>query len=229
HFLALRHPGMLSVWNLQTSEQCLTRSGTNLTFAFHPREDTIVIQETPYETAWFDLHSGSELRRWAAPLPRLNGGRAGWHTLAFSPDGRLLAGVAVGTLLAEFMNPATGQQLRVITNSARPDAISWSTDGDSVAVATADSRVTLWNPGTGRLQWRSPAMIAPARSLAFHPHRDWLAAGCQDGKVRFIDTQQQRFVFEYPAESRRIAFSPHGVRLGPVWSEGQPGWLQTHR
>jgi WD40 repeat protein len=219
----------LTVWDCENGQKCLSRAGADLTFAFHPREDAIVIEESPYTTVRYALPSGEEQVRWTAPEPRLYGGRAGWHTLAFSPNGRLLAGVAVGTLLLEFMDPNTGEQLRLITNSARPDAISWNGTGSSLAVATADNRVSIWNPTTGALRWSAPPMIAAAHTLAFHPHRDWLAAGCLDGKVRFIDTYQQRFVFEYPAESRRIAFSPHGTRLGPVWSEGQVGWLQINR
>ncbi len=229
HFLALRHPGTLTVWELETGRLCLAFPGTNLTFAFHTREDALVIQDAPYCAIWFDLPSGTERFRWTAPPPRMNGSRAGWQILAFSPDGRLLAGAAGGTRLAEFIDPHTGVQLRLITNSSITVAMTWKSTGSSLAVATLDGKISLWNPRNGDLQWSSPAMIAPARSLAFHPHRDWLAAACRDGKVRFIDTHQQRFIFEYPAENRRIAFSPHGTRLGPVWSQEQLGWLETRR
>jgi WD40 repeat protein len=227
-FLVLRRPGTVDVWDLKTGQQCLTRS-RSITFAFHPREDAILIQESLNEAVLWGLPSGEERLRWTAPFPRLSGRRTGWQTLAFSPDGRMLAGASRGSVLIEIMNPNTGEQLRVMTNGSRTVAMSWSTDSDSLAVATADSRVLIWKPATGALEWSSPAMIAPAHSLAFHPHRDWLAAACQDGKLRFIDTYQQRFVFEYPGESRHIAFSPHGTRLGPVWSQGEMGWLETHR
>jgi WD40 repeat protein len=231
-FLALHHGNLLSVWDLKdlkAGRQCLSRPGTNLTIAFHPREDSMVIEPTPYEALWLDLPSGNERLGWKALETRLRGGQAGWNALAFSPDGRLLAGVGAGTRLIEFLDPLTGEQVRVTTNSAGPTAIRWNADDNSFAVATDDGRVTLWDPRTGTMRWSSPPMVAPAHSLAFHPHRDWLAAGCKDGKVRFIDTHQQRFVLEYPAESRHIAFSPHGLRLGPAWSEGQLGWLETHR
>jgi WD40 repeat protein len=228
-FLALRHTNRLSVWDLKTGQRCLVRTGSNTTFAFHPRENTIVIQESPNEAVWLDLPSGEERRRWSAPMPRAGGRPAGWHTLLFSPDGRRLAGASENSPLVELMNPATGEQTFVFTNTGPATALNWSTEGDLLAVATEDGRVRLWDPATGALQWSSPLMIARARSLAFHPHRDWLAAGCEDGQVRFIDTHQQRFVFEYPAESRRLAFSPHGIRLGPVWSQGQLGWLETRR
>jgi eukaryotic-like serine/threonine-protein kinase len=228
-FLALRHGQALSVWDLKSGERCFTRSGTNLTFAFHPREDVIAIEENPYEVVWLELPSGDERLRWKAPEARLRGSRAGWHTLAFSPNGQVLAGLAGNTRLLEFVDAITGEQVRLITNGSAPVAISWSPSGNAFAIATDDGRVTIWHPGTGALQWSSPAMIASAYSLAFHPHRDWLAAACRDGKVRFIDTYQQRFVLEFAAESRRVAFSPHGTRLGPVWSEGQLGWLESRR
>ena len=228
-FLALRHPGTLTVWEVQSGQQCLAFPGTNLTFAFHPRENALVIEEAPYSAVWLDLPSGQERFHWTAPPQRLRGSRAGWQILAFSPDGRLLAGAAGNTRLLELVNPETGQQVGLITNSHQAVAMTWKSGGDSLAVATADGKVSIWNPRSGVLQWSSPAMIAEARSLAFHPHRDWLVAACRDGKLRFIDTFQQRFVFEYETENRRIAFSPHGTRLGPVWSQGQMGWLGTSR
>jgi WD40 repeat protein len=220
---------MLNVWDLRAGRQCLTRSGTNIAFAFHPREEVIVIQEAPNETVWLDLPSGTERLRWTAPFPRPSGHRTGWHTLAFSPNGRLLAGASAGMSSVELMKADTGEQLRVLTNNSRTVAMCWSPDGTSLAISTTDSRVLIWNAATGALEWSSPTMIASAQSLAFHPYRDWLAAGCYDGKVRFIDTHQQRFIFEFPGESRRLDFSPHGIRLGPVWSQGQLGCLETHR
>jgi eukaryotic-like serine/threonine-protein kinase len=229
YFLALRHPGMVSIWDLRSGKRSLVRAGTNLTFAFHPIENAIVIQESPNEAVWLDLPSGTNRFRWTAPLPRPAGRSNGWQLLNFSPDGRTLAASAANSFLVEFMNPTNGEIFRVITNNSRTVAMSWSRDSDSFAVATADSRVLVWDPATGRLEWTSPTMIGPAHSLAFHPYQDWLVAGCRDGKVRFIDTHQQRFVFEYSGESRQIGFSPYGVRLGPVWSDGQFGFLEIHQ
>ena len=228
-FLAVRHPARLSVWELKTGRQCLSRIGTNIVFAFHPREDVIVIQETPNEAVWLDLPSGVEQFRWTAALPRPSGHRTGWHTLSFSPDGRLLAGASGGLVAVELMDPRTGEQFRVVTNSSRIITMCWSPDSDSLAISSRDSKVMIWNADSGGLEWAVPAMVSPAQSLAFHPYRDWLVAGCYDGKVRFFDTHQQRLVFETAGASRRLAFSPHGTRLGPVWSQGQLGWLETHR
>jgi len=229
YYLALRHPGLVSVWDLRTGRQSLKRAGTNLVFAFHPTEEAIVFQESPNEAVWLDLPSGTERFRWTAPVQRPAGRASGWHTLSFSPDGRWLAGTSAGTVLIELLNPDTGQQIRLLTNTAGVIAMNWSANADMLAAATGDSRVLIWNPARGVLEWTSPVMIAPATSLAFRPHRDWLVAGCRDGKIRFIDTHQKRFIYEHEGDSRRLAFSPHGIRLGPVWSEGRLGWLQLNR
>ena len=229
YFLALRHRGAVSVWDLRTGLPSLQRAGTNLVFAFHPTEEVVVFQESPNEAVWFDLPSGAERLRWTAPVQRPSGRPSGWHTLMFSPDGRWLAGTSPGTVLIELLNPRDGRQVRLLTNSAGVIAMGWSADGDKLAAATGDSRVQIWNPASGALEWTSPAMVAPANSLAFRPHRDWLVAGCRDGKVRFFDTHQKRFIYEHVGDSRRLAFSPHGIRLGPVWSEGRLGWLQMNR
>lgn len=227
--LAAWHQESLSVYDLQSARRLVAIPGTNIVFAFHPREESMLVQTNPNEAVWIDLPSGNERYRWKAPLPRHSGRDTGWHTLAFSPDGRTVAGASGTSLLIEFMEPETGRQLRVVTNTAHTVAMSWSRQGDLLAVATADHRVLLWEPATGVLRWTSPAMVAPARSLAFHPQGDWLAVACADEQVRMVDVAAERFVFEHPGDSDRVSFSPGGTRLGPLKWQGQWGLLEFRR
>jgi WD40 repeat protein len=228
-FLALRHPASLSIWNLERGERCLGHEGTNLVFSFHPREDALLLQVAPNEAAWLELPSGQARLRWQAPAARMAGRPEGWHTLAFSPDGRALAGASGTSRAVELLDPHTGEQRRLLTNSAHTVALTWSRDSAWLAVATADSKVFIWDTASGELLWASPAMIAPAHSLAFHPQRELLALVCKDEQVRFINVLAQRFVLEHPADGQAIAFDPGGDRLGPLRAGGQWGWLERRR
>ena len=162
-------------------------------------------------------------------MPRLAGRDTGWHTLAFSGDGQLLAGASGTSRVLEIMDPNDGTTIRNFTNSAHTVAMMWHQVGRTLAVATADGKIEIWDARSGSLRWASPPMVAPAHSLAFHPERQWLVAACGDDQVRFIDTLQQRFVFAFGGRTPRLAFSPAGIRLGPVWREQGAGWLDIRQ
>lgn len=227
-FLAALHTNHLEVWDLETTTCCLIRPGTNHTFAFAPSEDTLLLQESPYEAAVLELPSGRERLRWqsSAPLNPLIRRPEGWHILAFSRDGRTVAGTSDTSRGVELVDAETGQQVRVFTNSAAATAMGWSRHGSAFVVATIDGRIHNWSPRTGERRWWSPLMIAPARSVAYHPRGDWVAALCDDDHLRFFDGLEQGSAVEHPASGEEIRFSPDGSRLGPVRSENQWGWLE---
>jgi len=229
-YVVLWHDNTFTVRDLQTARRCLTHVGTNTVFAFHPREDAILIQESPNVAVWRDLPSGTVRFRWEAPIPRPAGRQAGWRTLAFSPDGRTLAGASGTSAIIELMDPQTGVPLRLLTNGTRHTVtMTWSANGALLAVASFDDRITLWEPATGLQRWRSPAIAAPVRTLAFHADRAWLAVGCENATVHLIDLSPERFIFEHPGDSRRLAFSPGGNRLGPLQWQGRWGHLEFKR
>jgi WD40 repeat protein len=231
-FLAVRQAGALRFWDLHTATPCLTHEGTNNTFAFAPTDDTVLLQDKINEAALIELPSGNERHRWRSVPPRPGHRTTGWHTLSFSPDGRMVAGASGTSPMVELMNPATGDQLRVVTNytaTATPShavAMGWSRHGSALAIATADGRIYNWNPHNGERRWVSSPMIAPARSVTYHPGGDWLAAICENDQMRYFDDLAQSFVFEHAAYGERIGFSPDGRRLGPLRSGGLWGWLE---
>jgi len=231
-FLAVRFTNTLSIWDLETRTRCLTHVGTNNTFAFAPHEDTLLLQDTPNEAVLLELPSGRERLRWRSIEPRQARRSTGWHTLSFSPDGRMVAGASGISPMVELMNPDTGEQIRILTNytaSATPShtmTMGWSRYGSALAIATADGRIYNWNPRTGERRWVSPPMIAPARSITYHPRGDWVAAVCENDQMRYFHDLAQGFVFEHPAAGEHIRFSPDGSRLGPLRSGESWGWLE---
>lgn len=227
--MAFLQPDGLVVYSFRPPGVSLTVPATNVVYAFHPREESILIQTNPNEAVVMDLKTGSERYRWQAPLPRLSGRRTGWRTLAYSPDGRKIAGASEISRLMEILDAGTGEQLAVLTNSAYAHTIAWNRRGSLIAVATGDSRIELWEARTGRLRWMSPAMVALAEELAFHPTEDWLFAACADKTIHVVDVSLNRFVFDYPGETSRLEFSPDGQSIGPVQQDSEWGTLKVRR
>jgi WD40 repeat protein len=231
-FLAMRHTNSLSIWELETGLRCLTHAGTNNAFAFAPHDDAVLLQNVPNEALLLELPSGHERLRWRSSPARSGYRITGWHTLSFSPDGQTVAGASGTSPSVELMNPDTGEQLRVLTNftaAATPShavAMCWSRNGGALAVATMDGRIYNWNPRTGERRWVSPPMIAPARSITYHPRGDWVAAVCENDQMRYFDDLTQGFVFEHSASGEQIGFSPDGSRLGPLRTGEAWGWLE---
>ncbi|MDI2125209.1 serine/threonine-protein kinase [Yinghuangia seranimata] len=128
-------------------------------------------------------------------------------SLAFSPDGRLLAGgsslqgkvglwdVPQRTLIASFPSQAGGN-CRV---AFRPDGKALAVGaGDSVAMVDVESRTEIA---------RLTAQHGSVHSLAYRPLKGSLAVGYQDGTVALWDTEARRITtsFSIPVPADRMA------------------------
>jgi WD40 repeat protein len=139
------------------------------------------------------------------PPPWSDGVRA----LAFSPDGRLLAG-SKGPIV-RLWEVATGAEVRQLTGAAQVvTALAFSPDGKSVAAAGAGNVLSLWEVSTGQeRRWlvrrASPAIRLDAEgyrqpntdamrfnALAFAPDGQTLLGGRGDGGVYVWDLTADR-------------------------------------
>jgi WD40 repeat protein/transcriptional regulator with XRE-family HTH domain len=150
--------------------------------------------------------------------------------LAFSPDGRLLAGT-YGDGYVRLWDPVTGQLVgSPLPADTRPDAnggvfgVAFSPDGRLLAAAGGDGYVRLWNSVTRRpIGAPLPADTGPnggLGGLAFSPDGKLLAAVGADSTVQVLDPGTHRAVGaaflastspEGPAHT--LAFSPDGTLL----------------
>jgi WD40 repeat protein len=116
--------------------------------------------------------------------------------VAFSPDGRLLAG-ACGDGTVWQWNPAAGQSaLLTVPSVASVGAVAFSPDGTLLASAYSDGTIRLWNSATGRLA-RSPLQMDVGgqeneNGVAFSPDENLLASAYGSGTLRLwnLDTGQ---------------------------------------
>lgn len=151
------------------------------------------------------------------PYTRLGNGTV--HTIAYSPDGSLIAVAGSSTWLYDANTLA---EVGMIERSAR--TIAFSPDGQTLASgswADPDRTVHLWDVSTqeevGRLQLVGPRGVT---AVAFTPDRNTLAVGYGHGDIALWDMKTQhriahRIVAQDPpaSVSWTLAFSPDGQLL----------------
>ena len=145
------------------------------------------------------------------------------YSVAFSPDGRTLAGCGPdGTILLWDISTGTLRHTLYGYWRGSVDSIAFSPDGQTLASGSSGATVRLWDVATGTLQQaledpRNP--MHGVRSVAFSPDGRTLASGSSDATVRLWDvatgTLQQ--ALERPGNLMHgvnsVAFSPDGRTL----------------
>ena len=157
--------------------------------------------------------TGQEIRRSAQPAQAVAG-------LAFTPAGLLCAGTHDGTV--RLWDPAAGRELHSFEGPAdRIWSVAASRRGDTLAVASAEGLVQLWDlarrdaggSGEGARQIGGPG---GALCVAFSPDGQILASGSADRTVSLWNPatgRLRRRLSGFAGAVRGVAFSPDGTLL----------------
>jgi WD40 repeat protein/serine/threonine protein kinase len=154
--------------------------------------------------------------------------RGGLQTLAFSPNGKLLAtGTTNGTV--QLWEIPSGRRLgRPLQYSADPSSLpittlAFSFDGQLLAWGSSDRAVRVWSVDT--MQPHCPPLWhdGPVDAIAFSPDRKRLATVSHDLAIRFWETATGSglaHAIRPPANVQGIAFSPDGKMLATASADG---------
>jgi WD40 repeat protein len=157
----------------------------------------------------FDPFLGKTLRVLTSPAVSLS--------LAFSPDGRILAGGGRDGNIS-LWDVATGQRKVRLEGELGPVfSVAFSPDGTLLAsTGTAGPQVKLWDASTGRLVHLIKGHHLATNTVAFSPDGKTLASGGSDGMLRLWDVatgQQRMYTDGRSAVLRNVVFSPDGRLL----------------
>jgi WD40 repeat protein len=199
-------------WSVETGKE-LGRSETKTGshgLALSPDGRTLVSAESSGERAlrWWETMSGKERRRIMIK-------DKGFHTAAFSPDGKILAASARtiqgGIPSVIVWDALTGKELPHFKEVRGATALAFVPDSKTLALQI-DEETTLWAVGTGQ---KLRAFPGESRSLAFTPDGKLLAA-VQGHKVYFREAATGKEVHPFTGHSSEVAsltFAPDGRSL----------------
>jgi WD40 repeat protein len=145
-------------------------------------------------------------------------------SVAFSPDGRRLAGAAWSSGLAvKVWDVATGQE--VMTLQGHPDpvaSVAFSPDGRRLASAGQGGTVKVWDLEAGQEVLTFNARSGPMYGLAYSPDGRCLAiAGHKMAKVWDAGTGRETLGFKgHTSPVTAVAFSPDGRHLASADASG---------
>ena len=133
--------------------------------------------------------------------------------IALSGDGEILAVSAGKTIYLSGPRNSNGQ--RTVADAADIVSLDLSLDGKSLAAATSEGVVTVWDAAQEKIKLRVNAHAA-VTGLRFGSGDRLLAVGCNDGTVSVWNTESGQIVFagrKHSSAVNAISFSKDGTLM----------------
>ena len=216
--LALRSGGT-RVFDTNTGEELMFFRGEPWRFAFHPGGRFLACGWDGGDLQIIDLIARKVVKQWPAFPDDVSGqfGDGKFWGLAFSSDGRLLAGCSRGCNEVRVWDSSNWElkfELAGHSNN-RIESVTFSADGRRLASGGCDGTVRLWSMLTGEQELvfdKHDSDTGRIESLQFHPDgRRIISAQC-NGEVKVWDSQTGEEHFNvWPARDLNfVGFTPDG-------------------
>jgi WD40 repeat protein/serine/threonine protein kinase len=207
--------GTIKIWNSKTGklvqELLAAHSDAIVSVAFHPDGKHLASRGADLKLKVWDLKAPGEAV-WTEPCDAVRKYGAA-YTIAFSPDGRLLAAGSDGVV--KVWDWKKNQLLQSLPgDDFHPIPVAFSRDG-RLATGISSEGVKLWDPQTGT-PFGTLEHRGPISALAFSANSEWLASAGYDRTVKILDSKTGgllRSLLHPGNQPECIAISPDGRRL----------------
>jgi serine/threonine protein kinase/WD40 repeat protein len=194
----------LNVWDIDRRTVCLHDAGpvSHSSAAFSPESRRIALAREDGEFLIYDLTSGQVSRRW-------HGNRSTFD-LAFRPDGSRIA-VTSNEIepSCRILDADTGRLVGEIPVPA-PRVVEWSFDGRSMAIASDDLKVYVYDVASEARKTVLENRISRGSRAAFHPMGSLLATSGSEGRLQLGDAILGRPILSLTGGSGWHGFSTDG-------------------
>jgi eukaryotic-like serine/threonine-protein kinase len=213
----------LHVWNVATARrQSKWKSPGRVVIqalAMSPNGARIAVADADGSASIIDAATGAHLQSF-----RMAAGDFAKKSLAYSPDGRLLAGTGEDETQIDIRDAQTGRRsARLIGHSGCVHSVSFSDDGRLLASASADRTVRIWNVAMLKLVTVLKGHTDVVFSEAFHPDGKRLASAGRDRAIWIWDLAAGEDVARLEGHMNYVfslAFSPDGRSLASGSGDG---------
>ncbi len=164
-------------------------------------------------------HSGPQFPQ-ATPHTVLTQSDTAVHTVAFSPDGFLIAAGDDAAHIRVWQVAVSSLAHTLTGHTDRVSGVAFAPDGSIIASSSFDATARLWRTRDGAPMRVLRGHTGPIHALAFSPDGRLLVTAAADGTVRVWDVASGycvRVVKAHPAPVSAVAFSPSGalIATGP--------------
>jgi WD40 repeat protein/serine/threonine protein kinase len=212
-----RIPGVHS-WSLET----IASRGIIWAVAYRPDGKVLATGGSDGAIRLWDPSSGKLLRA-------LLGHQSLLRSLAWTPDGRLLASSEMYSKAVKLWDPETGRIVKTLKTDESAFGLCWSPDGTRLGVGLSNGTIQIWRPATDEL----PLILRGHRRqvfvVAWSPNGHSLASAGEEGVLRLWEAETGKPLQSLEAPRggtiTALAFSPKGNSVACGHGMGtRDGW-----
>lgn len=223
--LASRSSDSIKVWDLAGGAEARTLPGDGSDFGsvtFSPDGNALAADQVGVGALAWEVASGRVLASYVHPPARspapVGSTALGWG-LAYSPDGKILAGGGSHSGedgLLVLWDTTTGEATE-LTAPRRPiTTVAFSADGKTIASGSMDGKIVLWDAASRREQLRIEANRSYLAPVVFSPDGRFVASTNEARWVKLwnVATGREAAVLKGHLKAvLSLAFSPDGKAL----------------